>query len=281
MPKEPEKKPVAISTDLRSGGQQHKKPIVGFFSFTCCQGCEFTVLFINQLTELMEKLDIQYFHLIKQKNRETEFDIAFVEGAITTRREEEKLGKIRAKSKLVVALGACACHGGIPAMRNFIQNKQLGKYVYNQQMLKDSIEAHQIDNFIKVDYYMYGCPILKEEFMTFINNHLDGKNTDEFEGPVCSQCPRRGKNCFLAEKTVCLGALTHGGCDAICIRQGIPCIMCRGPLETANFGAEAKLLESWGLDEKEIVSKLSKFAEKQIEEIQKGSDGAGQHDKKA
>ena len=242
-----------------------KKPIVGFFSFTCCEGCEFTVLFLDELAELMRKIDIKYFHLIKEKNKKARFDLAFVEGAITTKREIETLKKIRAKSKYLVALGACACHGGIPAMRNFIESRELGKYIYNQQMLSDSIEAQPIDKFIKVDYYMYGCPILKSEFMEFINNYLDGKSTKEFEGPVCSQCPRRGKDCFLTEKKACLGALTHGGCNAICIRQNIPCIMCRGPLETANFPAEVALFKSWGLSEKDIINKLGKFGEQRLE----------------
>ncbi|MBW2972585.1 NADH:ubiquinone oxidoreductase [Candidatus Woesearchaeota archaeon] len=256
------------------------KPIVGFFSFTCCEGCEFTVLFIDQLAELLQKLDIQHFHLLKQKNKEANFDLAFVEGAITTKSEAEKIKKIRAKSKFLVALGACACHGGIPAMRNFIESKELGKYVYTQQMLSDSIEAQPIDRFIKVDYYMYGCPILKEEFMQFINNYLDGKKTEGFEGPVCNQCPRRGKNCFLTEKKVCLGAMTHGGCNATCIREGIPCIMCRGPLETANFAAEAKLFKSWGLDEKDITGKLGKFGEQKMSKDGVSKDSAAKPEEK-
>src|SRR3989338_9339109 len=121
------------------------KPKLGFFSFTCCQGCQFTVLFLDNLMELLSKYDVQYFHLLKEKNRDTGFDIAIIEGAITTKRELEKLRKIRKKSKFVVALGACACHGGIPGLRNFIENDQLIKYVYNQHMLKDSVEAKGID----------------------------------------------------------------------------------------------------------------------------------------
>ncbi len=241
-----------------------KKPVVGVFSFTCCEGCQFTILFLDKLSELLKKLDIKYFHLIKEKNRKVKFDLAFVEGAITTRKEIEKLKKIRAKSKFLVSLGACACHGGIPAMRNFIEHDDLGKYVYNQQMLDDSIEAQPIDKFIKVDYYMYGCPIIKSEFMDLINNYLEGKIIKPFEGPVCNQCPRRGLNCFLREKKVCLGAVTHGGCDAICIHQGIPCIMCRGPLDNANFPAEVNLFKSWGLEEHEIIDKLSAFGEQKL-----------------
>ncbi|MBN1544848.1 NADH:ubiquinone oxidoreductase [Candidatus Woesearchaeota archaeon] len=261
-----------------------KKPVVGFFSFTCCEGCEFTVLFLDELPELMEKLDIQHFHLIKQKNKEAEFDIAFVEGAITTHKEARKLKRIRSRSKVLVALGACACHGGIPAMRNFIEHDELGKYVYNQQMLEDSIDAQPISNFIKVDYYMYGCPIMKEEFVGFVNNYLSGKESKEFQGPVCNQCPRRGNNCYLAEKKVCLGAMTHGGCNAACIREGMPCIMCRGPLDTANFAAETKLFRSWGLDEKDIIGKLSEFGGQKMKNDRKngnGNNGGNSKDGKA
>lgn len=258
-------KPVVGSGEILSPGLRHAKPVVGFFSFTCCEGCGFTILFIDELTTLMQKLDIKYFHLIKEKNKTANFDIVFVEGAITTNKDAEELKKIRTKSKLVVALGACACHGGIPAMRNFIENSELGKYIYNQQMLKDSIEAQPIDKIIKVDYYMYGCPIIKSEFTEFINGYLEGKMIKEFEGPVCNQCPRRGVNCYLRDKKVCLGAVTHGGCNATCIRESIPCIMCRGPLDNANFPAEIALFKSWGLGEKDVMAKLSKFGEQKLE----------------
>ena len=238
-----------------------KKPVIGFFTFTCCEGCLFTILFIDKLVELLDKFDVKYFDLLNEKNKEAEFDIAFVEGAITSHREEEKIKKIRAKSKLVVSIGACACHGGIPAMRNFIENDDLKKYVYNQEMLKDSMPAQPIHGFVKVDYSMYGCPILKKEFVDFCEKYLSGGMLKPFEGPVCNECPRRGKNCYLVEKRECLGALTHGGCDAICIKQNIPCIMCRGPLKNANFPAEIKLFESWGLSEKDVMNKLTRFGD--------------------
>ncbi len=233
---------------------------VGFFSFTCCQGCQFTVLFIDELLKLFKDLDIQYFHLLKEKNRDAKFDLAFVEGTITSKREVKKLKKIRNASKFLVAFGACATHGGIPSMRNFIDKKDLTKYVYNQKMLSDSIDASPIDKFIKVDYYMLGCPIIKEEFVNFLNNFKKGIKIKEFEGPVCNECPRRGANCYLKSKIECLGALTRGGCNALCIRENIPCTLCRGPLKKANFAAEVKLFKTWGLSEKDIYDKFRRFA---------------------
>jgi len=236
-----------------------KKPSIGFFSFTCCTGCEFSVLFIDGIWDILEKFNIEYFHLLKEKNREADYDLAFVEGAITSKREIEKLKRIRKQTKFLVAMGACATHGGIPSQRNFIEKKELEKYVYNQKMLKDSIDAQPISNFVNVDYFMYGCPIIQTEFVEFIRAYLKGKKFEGFKGPVCLECPRRGKDCFLNQKIECLGAITHGGCKGLCTSKGVPCTMCRGPLESANFANEVKLLESFGLPKKEILNKLRYF----------------------
>ena len=237
-----------------------KKPVLGIVSFSCDQGCQFAVLFIDNIFEILNKFDVQYFHLLKEKNREVDFDICFVEGAITTKRQIEKLKEIRKKTKFLVALGACATHGGVPAMRNFIENKELKKYVYNQKTLKDSVEAAPIDEHVKVDYYLYGCPIIQEEFTALIDAYLKDKIPEQFNGAVCLECPRRGKpECFLRQKIPCMGAVTRGGCDAICIKSNFPCMLCRGPLPKANFTAEIKLFKSWGLSEEEIKERLNIF----------------------
>lgn len=239
---------------------EKKKPVLGIVSFTCDQGCQFTILFIENLFKILSNFDVQYFHLLKEKNKKAKFDIMFVEGAITTKKEAAKLKKIRKDSKVLVALGACACHGGVPAMRNFIENKELEKYVYNQMMLKDSIPAAGIGEYVKVDYYMYGCPIIKEEFINFLNQFLKGKIIKEFEGPVCAQCPRQGTpECFLRQKKLCLGPVTHGGCSAICTKANFECMGCRGPRAKTDYKAEIKLFKSFGLNEKEIMDRLNMF----------------------
>ncbi len=153
------------------------KPVLGIFSFTCCQGCQFTILFIDNILKLLQKFDIQYFHLLKEKNRDApHFDIAIIEGAISSKREVRKLKTIRKKSDFVLAIGACATTGGVPAMANKLGKKAKVKYVYNQKMLKDSIDAQPIKNFIKVDQELYGCPIVKNQFVTALTNYL--KNWD-------------------------------------------------------------------------------------------------------
>ncbi len=236
------------------------KPVLGIVSFSCDQGCQFAILFINKIFDILKKFDVQYFHLLKEKNRKAKFDICFVEGAVTTKRQIEKLKEIRKKSKFLVALGACAAHGGVPAMRNFIENKELKKYVYNQKTLKDSVPASSIDTHVKADYYLYGCPIIQDEFIALLEAYLKKKIPEQFKGSVCLECPRRGKpECFLKQKIPCLGVVTRGGCDAICIKSNFPCMLCRGPLPKANFTAEIKLFKSWGLSEGKILEKMNMF----------------------
>lgn len=238
-----------------------KKPVIGVFSFTCCEGCQFTILFINGILDLMEQADFQYFDLLKEKNRKAKFDLAIVEGAITSEREVKKLKEIRRKSKYLIAIGACACHGGIPSMTNFLEREKLEKYVYNQKMLEDSLPAAGIGEHVKVDYFMYGCPILKTEFINFYNYFIKtGKIPPEPElGPVCDECPRRGDDCLLLQNKPCLGAITRKGCGAPCPQENIPCYLCRGPLPEADFPAEIELFKSFGLSEQEIINKLKHF----------------------
>ena len=47
-----------------------------------------------------------------------EYDIAFIEGSISTPSCVERIHDIRRRSKILVALGAFAVQGGINAMKN-------------------------------------------------------------------------------------------------------------------------------------------------------------------
>jgi coenzyme F420-reducing hydrogenase gamma subunit len=122
---------------------------------------------------------------------------------------------------------------------------------------------------------MYGCPIIKEEFVNFLNEILKGKIMKEFEGPVCAQCPRQGTpECFLRQKKLCLGPVTHGGCDAICTKGNFECMGCRGPRPKVDYKAEINLFKSFGLSEKEIMERLNMF-----QNIENGKNKPKPHNK--
>lgn len=238
----------------------------GFYTFTCCEGCQFAMLFIDNILDLLDQFEIPHFNLLKEKNYDCDLDIAFVEGAISTASEKEELESVRKRSRQVVALGTCACKGGIPAMANFVGSGDTSKYTYRRHDRNEHIHVAGIDAFIPVDYYLPGCPVIGSELEAFLKGYGEGKLPEPYEGAVCTQCPRRGKECFMGQKKPCMGSITHGGCGGLCTGNGIPCALCRGPVPGANFAKEIKMFEKFGLSEHEIHDRLNMF--ENIEEEQ-------------
>ena len=142
------------------------KPRVAFFSFTSCEGCQLVVLTIEeQLLELINLIDIVSFREAMSEKSE-DYDIAFVEGSITTTSEIERIKKIRDTAKIVIALGACATIGGINCLKNQFEMDKVKDIVYGKMADNfDTIPARPIEAVIKVDYWIQGCPIDKDEFV--------------------------------------------------------------------------------------------------------------------
>ena len=94
------------------------KPKVAFFDFTSCEGCQLNKLNLeNDLLALLEHVDIVEFREAID-DKADEYDIAFIEGSISTPTCIERIHDIRKRSKILVALGACAVQGGVNAMKN-------------------------------------------------------------------------------------------------------------------------------------------------------------------
>jgi Coenzyme F420-reducing hydrogenase, gamma subunit len=94
------------------------KPKVAFFDFASCEGCQLQVINLEEsILNLVEIVDVVSFREA-MKEHSDEYDIAFIEGSIARPMDEERLRGIREKAKILVALGACACIGGVNALRN-------------------------------------------------------------------------------------------------------------------------------------------------------------------
>ena len=99
-------------------------------------------------------------------------DISFIEGAISNDRQVEEVKKIRANSKKVIAIGACACTGMPSGLRNtFDEERQkeiepaIRVFDYNKKVMA----LHEV---IKVDDNVPGCPLLESNFITVVNKQL-------------------------------------------------------------------------------------------------------------
>ena len=95
------------------------KPRVAFFDFTGCEGCQLEVLNFNlEIVDLITAVDIVEFREASSDHSDN-YDIAFIEGSITTEKDIARIQDIRSKAKILIALGACACTGGVNSLKNY------------------------------------------------------------------------------------------------------------------------------------------------------------------
>ncbi len=225
-------------------------------TFTSCFGCSFEFLNLEKdLIKVFEKVDFVDFKLIKEENFEERYDVAFVEGGITRKEEVKKVKKVREKSKIVVALGACACNGCVLTIKNYRKDSE--KEVYGKNLF-DSIRVSPIDEYIKVDYYLRGCPFFKHELISLIKSLSIGKAWREKTYNVCVECRKQGNDCLLEKKVLCLGPLSRAGCKAICPTNGYPCVGCRGFAEDKNLEEFFNIVKKWA-SKKELKEKLEMY----------------------
>src|SRR3990167_6629224 len=118
------------------------KPKIGIFDLTDCEGCELQVLNLkDRLLKLAKIVNISIWRLAKSPVDFGPFDIAFVEGTPMSADDIKVAKKVREKSKVVVALGACAHLGGIPAALDETKRQKFIKEVYGENYKSTSKAA--------------------------------------------------------------------------------------------------------------------------------------------
>ncbi len=246
------------------------KPKIGIYGITGCMGCQLNILYQKELLDIIEAVDLRSFPVGKEINLEDEeFDIIFLEGVVVCEKDLEELKHLRSKTKMLVAIGACATDGCVPAIKNFVNNKNVELSVYQKEEIEKmkSLDPMPIDEFVKVDAYIRGCPMDKAEFLQFIKQTLLGKKFKVYEKPICHECNLRERGCLLKQGIECLGPVTFGNCEVMCPQKNYPCIGCRGPFSDANFEAYFKLLESRGIPKETIFNHLNRFAGVKFERL--------------
>ncbi len=237
------------------------KPKVAFFDFTSCEGCQLDALNLNaeELIGLISAVDIVNFREVKTE-REDNYDIAFVEGSISRESEIPRLQKIREQAKILIALGACSCIGGINCLKNRLPMEEALDIVYGKDAkYYDTIPARPINAVVKVDYYLMGCPINTGELLKMVKALLLGKKPEIPNYPVCVECKLANNVCAFERAMTCLGPVTRAGCNAICITSGRRCWGCRGLVDEPNINSEKEILQKHGLTVDQICEKFDIF----------------------
>ncbi|MBU6997213.1 MAG: oxidoreductase [Theionarchaea archaeon] len=196
-----------------------------FYWAASCGGCEIAVLDIDEkILDVVEKADIVFWPValdIKYKDVEAfqdkYIDVCFFNGAIRTSEHEEMAHLLRAKSKTLVAFGACACFGGIPGLANVSDRDEIFNLVYKElpsvsnpdettpqetysapegeltlPQFFDTVKAlHQVCD---VDYFLPGCPptpeLIEQALTAIFEGTLPPKgSTLAPEKALCEECP--------------------------------------------------------------------------------------------
>jgi sulfhydrogenase subunit delta len=221
------------------------KPTVAVYKFSSCDGCQLSILNLeDELLELASVVEIAYFLEARSRVLPGPYDIALVEGSISTPHEQERIQEVRKEAKTLIALGTCATAGGIQALRNLIDSKRLAESVYpHPEYLQVLREATPVSQHVKVDYELWGCPVNKAQVVEVVQALLQQRRPTLPGYSVCLECKRRGAVCVVvAEGVPCLGPVTRAGCGALCPANGRGCYGCFGPAPHADMEAAAQTL---------------------------------------
>ncbi|HTX09189.1 MAG TPA: hypothetical protein VME22_11295 [Solirubrobacteraceae bacterium] len=229
------------------------KQTLAVWKFASCDGCQLSVLDLeDELLALAEHLTIAYFIEASSASVAGPYDVSLVEGSITTLHDAERIREIRASSRALITIGACATAGGIQALRNFADVDEFTRVVYaSPDYISTLATSTPISAHVAVDFELRGCPINKRQLLEVIAAHLNRRRPRVRAHSVCVECKRRGTVCVMvAHGTPCLGPVTHAGCGAICPAYHRGCYGCYGPKETPNPGS----LDTWsGLEDADLV----------------------------
>lgn len=238
------------------------KPRLGVFKFSSCDGCQLTLLDCeDELLAVAGALDIAYFPEATRKDDVGHYDIALVEGSVTTPHEADLIQSIRARSTILVTIGACATSGGVQALKNGADVADFIRTVYaTPEFITTLATASPIADHVKVDAELRGCPISKEQLVEFIAATLAGRRPNTPAHATCIDCKLAGHVCVMVSAgKPCLGPVTHAGCGALCPGYARGCYGCFGPKETPNTASLSARMAQNGATPRDLRRLYSTF----------------------
>jgi coenzyme F420-reducing hydrogenase gamma subunit len=236
------------------------RPRVGFFELTSCEGCQLQIL--NNEATLLAFLDLVEIVNFREGMTESSdnYQIAFVEGAVTRQDEVAHLEKIRRNAGVLVALGSCACFGGVNQLKNrFNDPAWVKQEVYGDFPIDSQAAAVPLSAVVKVDLEIFGCPIHKGEVERIVTNLVLGKEVKHPQYPVCMECKAHENICLFELGEPCLGPITRAGCDAWCPSNRLGCWGCRGPAPEANVAELRRIVGRKNIPLERLLDRLECF----------------------
>ena len=202
------------------------KPKLALYWAAGCGGCDVAVLDTNEklldIANLCDivfwpiALDFKYHHARAMADKS--IDLCLFNGAVRSSEQEEIARLLRAKSKVLVAFGACACFGGIPALANFTTRDELLARVYKEApsnqnsngttpQLKSAVPEGELElpglfdtvmtlrQAVPVEYFVPGCPPPIDLILKLVDLYAAGKlppsgSVIASDKTCCDECDR-------------------------------------------------------------------------------------------
>jgi coenzyme F420-reducing hydrogenase gamma subunit len=232
------------------------------FKFASCDGCQLSLLDCeDELLSIAAAVEIAYFLEATSKVELGPYDIALVEGSITTPHDVRRIQEVRRQSKILVTIGACATAGGIQALRNWADHADFLRCVYAKPDYIDTLATSTaIADHVSVDFELRGCPINRHQLVEVLQSLMAGRRPRTPTHSVCLDCKRRGTVCVtVAQGIPCLGPVTQSGCGALCPSYDRGCYGCFGPAAQPNCDSLSDHLISTGTASGTLVPLLRNY----------------------
>lgn len=236
-----------------------RKLRVAVHKFTSCDGCQLALLNLGPtLLTVADRFELLHFVEAGPIDPEAHVDVAIIEGSVSTSDEEARIKRIRAASRHLVAIGACATSGGIQALRNLPhEGDWVGAIYASPQHIETLAKVRAISEVVKVDLELWGCPVTSEQVLAALRALGSGVLPVNEADKVCLECKRTQTVCVMVTRQApCLGPVTRSGCGAICPRYGRDCYGCFGPSETPNTASLARRLDGLGLPPRAVARRF-------------------------
>ena len=216
----------------------------------------------DHLLAVLGQFELSYWQLASSGHLPAEYDVAVIEGAVTTDEHVALLKRVRETASTVILIGACAVTGGIPGLASSGDLESRVGCVYGDDgglVGCGRISPMPVGAVIDVDYRVPGCPIRPAEFVAVLQRALMGLSDPIPRAPLCASCKIAENVCFYERGVVCLGLVTRAGCGATCVSLGRPCTGCRGVAEDANLASARDILTARGIDAGRLTTALELY----------------------
>lgn len=168
-----------------------KKIRLASCSLAGCFGCHMSFLDIDEeVVGLLNQVESCRSPLNDIKELQ-QADVGIVEGALCNEDNVRVLQQFRENCTILVGVGACALTGGLPAMRNHYGLTACLKEAYldatgvvnpviptDPELPRLLNRVRPIQEVVKVDYFLPGCPPPAEAFLELFTALLEGREPD-------------------------------------------------------------------------------------------------------